>query len=204
VSDPAARESGKRSLSRFAPLGVFLLLAGLFLTRLFSGDASRLPSALIGRPAPAFALAAVDGLRGVPGLRGQDLREGRVSVLNVFASWCAPCHAEHPVLMALAGNAELKARGLRVYGLSYKDEPANAVKFLDQYGNPYEAIGADSAGRTAIDFGVYGVPETFVIRGDGTIVYKYVGPLSPEAVAATLIPEIEKAMDEAPRAQGAL
>jgi cytochrome c biogenesis protein CcmG/thiol:disulfide interchange protein DsbE len=189
----AAQAQG--SLLRLAPLGVFILLAGLFLVRLFAGDASRLPSALIGRPAPPFVLPAVEGLKDVPGLSEADLRAGHVSILNVFASWCAPCHAEHATLMALAHNDELKAKGLRVYGLSYKDEPANAVKFLTENGEPFAAVGADISGRTAIDFGVYGVPETFIIKGDGTIAYKYVGPLSPQAVAATLIPEIEKALN---------
>src|SRR5208283_462168 len=169
-------------------------LAGLFLLRLFAGDASRLPSALIGRPAPPFALPAVVGLKGVPGLGDENLREGHVSVVNVFASWCAPCHAEHATLMALAGDPALTAKGVRLYGLSYKDEPANALKFLTDDGNPYAAIGADLSGRTAIDFGVYGVPETFIVKGDGTVAYKFVGPLSPQALAATLIPEIEKAM----------
>ena len=173
----------QNSLLRLLPLGVFIVLAALFLLRLFAGDASRLPSALIGRPAPPFALPAVEGLKG-----------GHVSVVNIFASWCAPCHAEHATLMALARDPALKAKGLRLYGLSYKDEPANARKFIEGDGNPYAAIGADLSGRTAIDFGVYGVPETFIVKGDGTIAYKFVGPLSPQAVAVTLIPEIEKAM----------
>lgn len=190
-------ESGaprQNSLLRLLPLGVFIILAGLFLLRLFAGDASRLPSALIGRPAPPFALPTIKGLAGTPGLSDKNLREGHVSVVNVFASWCAPCHAEHATLMALAREPALKAMGVRLYGLSYKDEPANALKFLDGDGNPYDAIGTDLSGRTAIDFGVYGVPETFIVKGDGTVAYKFVGPLSPQALAATLIPEIEKAM----------
>jgi cytochrome c biogenesis protein CcmG/thiol:disulfide interchange protein DsbE len=184
----------QNALLRLLPLGVFILLAGLFLLRLFAGDASRLPSALIGRPAPPFALPAVEGIKGIPGLGDNNLREGHVSVVNVFASWCAPCHAEHSTLMALARDPALKAMGVRLYGLSYKDEPANALKFLEGDGNPYDAIGADLSGRTAIDFGVYGVPETFIVKGDGTVAYKFVGPLSPQAIAETLIPEIEKAM----------
>ncbi len=190
-------ESGaprQNSLLRLLPLGVFIFLAGLFLLRLFAGDASRLPSALIGRPAPPFTLPTVEGLAGTPGLSDKNLREGHVSVVNVFASWCAPCHAEHATLMALAREPALKAMGVRLYGLSYKDQPANALKFLDGDGNPYDAIGADLSGRTAIDFGVYGVPETFIVKGDGTVAYKFVGPLSPQALAAILIPEIEKAM----------
>jgi len=183
----------ERSKLRLAPLGVFLLLAGLFLARLFAGDASRLPSPLIGRPAPSFALAAVDGLD-LAGFGDANLREGHVSVVNVFASWCGPCHAEHATLMALSRDADLQAKGVKIYGLFYKDEAANAQNFLKNGGNPYAAVGWDPVGRTAIDFGVYGVPETFVVKGDGTIAYKYVGPLSAQTLASVLIPEIEKAM----------
>lgn len=184
----------KPSPLRFLPLAVFALLAAVFLVRLFAGDASRIPSALIGKAAPQFVLAPVEGLPGVPGLATGDLKQGHVSIVNVFASWCGPCHVEHPALMALSRDETLKAKGVRLYGLSYKDEPANARKFLDGEGNPFERIGADLAGRTAIDFGVYGVPETFVVKGDGTIAYKFVGPLTPSATATTLLPEIDKAM----------
>jgi cytochrome c biogenesis protein CcmG/thiol:disulfide interchange protein DsbE len=197
VSDPGVLpEEEKRSPLRFLPLGVFVLLAAVFLIRLFAGDASRIPSALIGKPAPAFALPALDGLQDVPGLASDDLRQGHVSVINVFASWCGPCHAEHPSLMALSRDEALKAKGVRVYALSYKDEPANARKFLAEDGNPFARIGADLAGRVAIDFGVYGVPETFVVKGDGAIAYKFIGPLSASSLATTLIPEINKAMAE--------
>ena len=188
-----------RSWLRLAPLGVFLLLAGLFVVQLFTGDPSKLPSALIGRPAPAFTLPPVEGLAGVAGFSDANLREGHVSVINVFASWCAPCRAEAPTLMALAHDDALKAQGVKLYGLSYKDEAANSVRFLKQEGNPFDAVGADYAGRTAIDFGVYGVPETFVIRGDGVVAYKLVGPLTPYALEKTLLPEIEKALKAAPR-----
>ena len=190
---------GSRSWLRLAPLGVFLLLAGLFVVRLFSGDPSKLPSALIGRPAPAFTLSAVEGLSGVAGFSDANLREGHVSVINVFASWCAPCRAEAPTLLSLAHDEALKAQGVKLYGLSYKDEAANSVRFLTQEGNPFDAVGADYAGRTAIDFGVYGVPETFVVRGDGVVAYKLVGPLTPYALEKTLLPEIEKALKAAPR-----
>ena len=190
---------GSRSWLRLAPLGVFLLLAGLFVVRLFSGDPSKLPSALIGRPAPAFTLAPVEGLSGVAGFSDANLREGHVSVINVFASWCAPCRAEAPTLLSLAHDEALKAQGVKLYGLSYKDEAANSVRFLTQEGNPFDAVGADYAGRTAIDFGVYGVPETFVVRGDGVVAYKLVGPLTPYALEKTLLPEIGKALKAAPR-----
>ena len=191
--------AASRSWLRLAPLGVFLLLAGLFAVQLFSGDPSKLPSALIGRPAPAFSLPPLEGLAGVAGFSDANLREGHVSVINVFASWCVPCRAEAPTLMSLAQDKALKAQGVKLYGLSYKDEAANAVRFLKQEGNPFEAVGADTAGRTAIDFGVYGVPETFVVRGDGVVAYKLVGPLTPYALEKTLLPEIEKALKAAPR-----
>jgi cytochrome c biogenesis protein CcmG, thiol:disulfide interchange protein DsbE len=186
----------RRSLLRLAPLGVFLLLATLLLGRLFSGDASRLPSPLIGHAAPAFDLPAIEGYDGAKGLSDADLREGHVSLLNVFASWCPPCRAEHRVLMALSRDESLKAKGVRLYGLSYKDEPANARKFLQDEGSPFTAIGADYLGMTSINLGVYGVPETYIVRGDGVIAYKYVGPLTPQIVATTLMPEIEKALSQ--------
>lgn len=192
MSEPVAAPG--RSPLRFLPLVLFALLAALFLVRLFSGDASRIPSALIGKPAPDFELPALAGLENTPGFSTGDLRNGHVSVVNIFASWCAPCRQEHPVLMALAKDETLKAKGVEIYGLSYKDEAANALGFLQEEGNPFQRVGVDPAGRTAIDFGVYGVPETFVIKGDGTIAYKLIGPLTPSSVATTLAPEIEKAM----------
>ena len=195
MSAPQTSNASRQSiLLRLGPLGAFILLAGLFLVRLYSGDASRLPSALIGLPTPPFTLPAVEGLANAPGFSDADLRQGHVSLVNVFASWCGPCHAEHAALVALAQNPALAGKGVRIFGLSYKDEAANAVQFLRREGNPYAAVGADMAGRVAIDFGVYGVPETFVVKGDGTIAYKFVGPLSSQSVATILLPEIEKAL----------
>lgn len=192
MSEPEQR----RSLLRLAPLAVFLLLASLLLGRLFSGDASRLPSPLIGHPAPAFDLPSIEGYDGAQGLSDADLRQGHVSLLNVFASWCPPCRAEHRILMALSRDEGLKAKGVRLYGLSYKDEPANARKFLEDEGSPFAAVGADYLGLTSINLGVYGVPETYIIGGDGVIAYKYVGPLTSQTVATTLMPEIEKALSQ--------
>mgnify|MGYP006266925613 CR=1 FL=1 len=186
-----------RSALRFLPLILFALLAALFLVRLFAGDAARLPSALINKPAPSFDLPALSGLETTPGLKTEDLRQGHVSLVNVFASWCAPCRQEHPTLMQLSRDEALKAMGVELYGLSYKDEQENALGFLKEEGNPFQRIGVDPAGRTAIDFGVYGVPETFVVAGDGTIAYKFVGPLTPEAVAKTLLPTIQRAAQKA-------
>jgi cytochrome c biogenesis protein CcmG/thiol:disulfide interchange protein DsbE len=180
--------SGER---QFAPLVilpfiVFLALAGLFFIRLYAGDASKLPSALIGKPVPDFALPAVDGL-GRPGLASTALKTGKVTLLNVFASWCGPCREEQPALNGLA------KMGLPIVGLAYKDKAENTVQFLKEEGNPYSAVGADLTGRTAIDFGVYGVPETYVVKGDGTIAYKIVGPLTDDNIKNELVPAIKAA-----------
>jgi cytochrome c biogenesis protein CcmG/thiol:disulfide interchange protein DsbE len=183
---PAAQARRRRSLLVFLPLVLFLGLAALFLLRLFAGDAARLPSALIDKPVPAFALGPVPGLA-VPGLSSADLKAGKVTVVNVFASWCVPCHQEHATLLLL------QRVGVNLVGIAYKDEAENTRRFLGQDGNPYSAIGADASGRTGIDFGVYGVPETYVVRGDGTITAKIVGPLSEEVVRTQLMPAIAKA-----------
>lgn len=193
-SDPdTSTRTATRSRLIYVPLTVFLALAALFLVRLFSGDASRLPSALIGKQVPAFTLPAIDGLADTPGFSDADLRQGHVTLVNVFASWCVPCLQEHPVLMRLATDPALADRGVRVLGLAYKDEPANIEKFLGERGNPYRMAGADRTGRIAIDWGVYGVPETFVVKGDGTIAYRYVGPMDEESFRKVVLPEIEKA-----------
>jgi cytochrome c biogenesis protein CcmG/thiol:disulfide interchange protein DsbE len=192
VEAGTAPEKRRRSgLFLALPLIVFAVLAVLLLARLFGGDPSRIPSALIGKPVPDFTLPAVAGLvrdgAPVPGLSAADLK-GRVSVVNVWASWCGPCRYEHPLLMELAKNP-----AIRLVGLNYKDDPENARRFLGGLGNPYAAVGADTAGRTAIDWGVYGVPETFVVAPDGTIALKHVGPLTEEAIGTVLEPAITKA-----------
>ena len=188
-----ASEAPPRRWLAYLPLIAFLALAGLFLLRLYSGDPQRLPSPLIGKPAPAFTLPALEG-SGLPGLADADLRQGKVTLVNVFASWCGPCRDEHPVLLELTKRPELARAGVRLAGLAYKDEPGNSMKFLKEMGNPYALIGVDHSGRVGIDWGVYGVPETFVIKGDGTIAYKFIGPLSPDALRDTLMPQIEKAL----------
>ena len=162
------------------PVLVFGALALLFLVRLSSGDPSKVPSALIGHPAPAFSLPALDGLHAdgqpVPGLSREDLK-GKVTVVNVWASWCVPCRQEHPLLLELA-----KDPTIRLVGINYKDNPENARRFLGTLGNPFAAVGVDQNGRAAIDWGVYGVPETFVVGPDATIRYKQIGPLTPEGL----------------------
>lgn len=177
-----------RRLAGLLPLAVFAFLAGVFLLQLLSGrDGSVVPSALIGQPAPKTALDALAGL-GVPGLDSSAFA-GKVTVLNIFASWCAPCREEHPVLLALA-----KDKRFALSGLNYKDEPDDARRFLGEFGNPFGAVGVDPAGRTAIEWGVYGVPETFVIGKDGTIRFKHVGPLTEGSVRTLLMPEVERAL----------
>jgi cytochrome c biogenesis protein CcmG/thiol:disulfide interchange protein DsbE len=174
------------------PLAVFMGLAALFFIRLGAGDASRVPSALIGRDAPATDLPPVAGLerdgKPVPGLAAGDFK-GAVTVLNVWASWCVPCHDEAPLLVQLARDSRV-----RVVGINYKDQADNARRFLGRYGNPFAASGADVSGRAAIEWGVYGVPETFIIGRDGKIAYKLVGPVTPENIERIIKPEIEKAL----------
>jgi cytochrome c biogenesis protein CcmG/thiol:disulfide interchange protein DsbE len=177
-----------RRLIVLLPLLVFLGLAGLFLSQLLSGrDESEVPSALIGLPAPQTSLPALDGTN-LPGLDSNQFA-GKVTLVNVFASWCAPCREEHPVLLALSQDKRFV-----MAALNYKDQPENARRFLGDLGNPFQAIGVDEAGRTAIDWGVYGVPETFVIGKDGRIAYKHVGPLTVESVQTLLLPEVETAL----------
>ncbi len=182
----------RRRVIVLAPLLIFLGLVLLFLIRLYAGDPSQIPSALIGHPAPQTNLPPVAGLdrngAPVPGIDAAHFK-GAVTVVNVWASWCVPCHDEAPLLMQLARDSRL-----RVIGINYKDEPENARRFLGRYGNPFAAAGADANGRAAIEWGVYGVPETFVIGRDGRIAYKLVGPITPENLDTVIKPEIEKAL----------
>ena len=180
----------RRNWLYLAPLAFFALLALLFLFRLFAGDASRVPSALIGKPSPALTLPSLTGLlrdgRPVPGIAPADLREGRVTILNVFASWCAPCRVEHPFLVEMAAHEAVRAGKVQIMGLNYKDEPENARRFLGALGNPYVAVGTDRTGRSSIEWGVYGVPETFLVGKDGTILKKHIGQLTEDSARALL------------------
>ena len=172
------------------PLIVILALAGLFFIQLESGDdPSRIPSALIGKPAPALAL---EGLAGKPGFGPGELADGRVKIVNFWASWCAPCRVEHPVLMGLAETDAVKQGKVALVGMNYKDEAENARRFLGALGNPYSAVGVDRPGRAAIEWGVYGVPETFVIDKSGTIRLKHIGPVTPEVLRDTILPLVKK------------
>jgi len=180
-----------RNLLLLLPLVLFGAIAALFFFGL-SGDPSKLPSALIGKPVPATDLPplealAVNGIP-VPGLK-DDMFKGKVTLVNVWASWCVPCHDEAPLLDALG-----KDKRFAIVGINYKDVADNARRFLNRYGNPFTAVGVDAKGRTSIDWGVYGVPETFVVGRDGRIAYKLVGPITPQNLEAVLKPQIEKAL----------
>ena len=182
---------GRRSpLIFLVPLMLFGALALVFAAGLFSGDSSKVPSALIGKPAPPITLAALEGLqregRPVPAFGMADLAAGRATIVNVFASWCAPCRVEHPFLVALADAPAVRAGKVAVVGMNYKDEAENARRFLGALGNPYSAVGVDRSGRAAIEWGVYGVPETFLIGPDGRILEKHVGPLDAASAGKLL------------------
>ena len=175
------------------PLVSFVALTTLFWFGLRAGDPSKIPSALIGRPVPQTALPALDGLvvngSPVPGL-DPNLFKGKVSLVNVWASWCVPCHDEAPLLTQLGQD-----KRLQLVGINYKDAPDNARRFLGRYGNPFGIVGVDGNGRAAIEWGVYGVPETFVVGRNGTIVYKMVGPIMPDNIDSVLRVEIDKALN---------
>ena len=182
----------RRRIGVFVPLAVFIALAVLFLVRLSGPAPGNLPSALAGKQIPDFSLPPLDGLIQdgvqVPALSAGDLK-GRVSIVNVWASWCGPCREEHPLLVRLSTDERV-----RVVGINYKDDPENARRFLGTFGNPFSAVGRDSTGRTAIDWGVYGVPETFIVAADGMILYRHVGALTADAIAGPIQNAIEKAV----------
>tara|TARA_R110000772_G_scaffold49123_6_gene112792 strand:- start:105604 stop:106191 length:588 start_codon:yes stop_codon:yes gene_type:complete len=184
-------EAGQRrrtALLFWGPVVVFAGLAvalGWGLTR----DPKVLPSALIDKPVPEFNLPSVKGR--TSGLASADL-SGEVSIVNVFASWCLPCKAEHPIWM------DLKARNVvPIHGLNYKDTPDDASAWLNRLGDPYKRTGADLDGRVAIDWGVYGVPETFIVSADGRIAYKHVGPVTQEIADGTLMPIVDRLLRKA-------
>jgi cytochrome c biogenesis protein CcmG/thiol:disulfide interchange protein DsbE len=188
-----ATRFAKRGLGWTAvPVVIFGLLATVFAFSLRSGDPSRLPSALIGKPVPQTAFDPIDGLvaagQPVPGFKSGELSNGKVSIVNFWASWCRPCVDEHPLLVQLANQ-----EGIALYGVNYKDDAISARRFLGLHGNPFLAVGTDPKGRGAIEWGVYGMPETFVVNGRGEIAYKHVGPISPHSLEKQLLPAIEAA-----------
>ncbi|HEY1779208.1 MAG TPA: DsbE family thiol:disulfide interchange protein [Roseiarcus sp.] len=176
----------------YIPLAVFLALAWLLFQRLGAGDPASIPSVLIGQTAPPLNLPGLDG---GPRLTGADLRAGHVSVVNVFGSWCEPCHQEHPNLMTLAADPELKKKGVAIYGVAQKDSDENVRRFLGAKGDPYAKVGLDPDNRAGIDWGVYGVPETFIVRGDGKLTFKLVGPISADTLESEIKPQILRAMN---------
>lgn len=163
---------------------VLILLAFLALVAILgiglTLDPRKVPSPLIGKPVPEFSLPPVKGR--TLGLSSADLK-GEVSLVNVFASWCVPCRQEHPLIEQLA-------KEVPVHGLNYKDRPEDAERWLDELGDPYTRTGADVDGRVAIDWGVYGVPETFVIDREGRVAYKHIGPITPQIMSEKLVPLI--------------
>jgi cytochrome c biogenesis protein CcmG/thiol:disulfide interchange protein DsbE len=178
---PGARWAYLGPLAIFAVLGAFF---GIGLTL----NPREIPSPLIGRPVPEFRLAAVTGR--AAGLASADLR-GQVSVVNVFASWCVACREEHPLWMSLARQGVVP-----IHGLNYKDAPRDAARWLDELGDPYQRTGADSDGRVGIDWGVYGVPETYVVDKNGVIRDKVIGAITPKIVEERLLPLVRKLQSE--------
>ena len=167
------------------PVVVFAALSGLFAAGMFLGQGDELPSALIGKPAPVVAVAQIEGLTL---LSDEMLRDGEVKIVNFWASWCAPCRVEHPNLMMLAAGS------VPIYGINYKDFAPNARAFLDELENPYVAVGADASGFYAIDWGVYGVPETFLLDGQGNILLRMANPVTERELANRLRPALEAAL----------
>lgn len=188
--------AGKGGVGRYvvalAPLLVFAVIAGTAGKMLYDQDfngknVSEIPSALIGTKAPTLALPPLEGSN-LPALTDAAI-SGKLTLVNVFASWCVPCRDEHPVLKELAKDGRLN-----VVGINYKDRNDNALRFLGELGNPYSAIGVDPNGKAAIDWGVYGIPESYLVGPDGTILFKKVGPFDPQSLAQGLMPAIEKAL----------
>ncbi len=194
-ADKATEKQSKPRISLLVllPLVLFLALAGLFMFQLLWGkDPQQIPSVLINKPAPDFELPPLAGLikdgQELPGLSKAELL-GKVTVVNIWASWCVPCRQEHPFLIELA-----KDDRINLVGLNYKDKPENALEFLSELGNPYSAVGVDQKGRAAIDWGVYGVPETFIVGPEGIIRYKYIGPLSAQSYQSAFLPSLDKVL----------
>jgi len=169
------------------PLLIFAAGAGFFYWGLNpTRDPGAIPSVLIDEPAPSFELPPITASSS-PGLSSADLANGQVTLVNIFASWCLPCRAEHPLFMDLAERPDI-----RIVGINYKDKPEDARAWLEELGNPYEAIGADEDGRTGIEWGISGVPETFILDADGTIRYRHVGPIHAPELEDLILPILER------------
>lgn len=178
---------GKIPVLMIAPPAIFAALAGLFLTGMFRDNAGELPSTFVGQQAPALAAEAV---LGTDLLTHAALRSGEVTVVNFWASWCPPCRAEHPVLLDMA------AQGVRVAGVNFRDVQDQASAYLIEDGDPFFATGFDPRGRTAIDWGVTAPPETFIVDGDGTVLFRFTGPLIGSDLEQRFLPELRKALGE--------
>lgn len=184
-NDQKLQRSFFQKLIVLLPLVIFGALAVFFYLQLTSGrNAQDLPSVLIGEKAPSIDLPALDKFD-LPALNDEAIK-GKLTLLNVWASWCVPCRQEHPYLVDLS-----KDERFNIVGLNYKDKPFNAAQFLTGLGNPYSVVGVDETGKATIDWGVYGVPETFIIAPDGTIVYKHIGPITDAALSDKIMPVLE-------------
>jgi cytochrome c biogenesis protein CcmG, thiol:disulfide interchange protein DsbE len=188
----AAEAAPARSRLALLPVVLFGAVSLMFFFALRTSDPQKLPSTLIGKPAPKLELPALEGLndngKGVPGIGPSDLIRGTPVIVNFWASWCAPCVAEHPLLIILKEKS-----GVPLIGVNYKDQAPGARRFLGRYGNPFNAVGVDPNGRAAIEWGVYGMPETFILDAHGRIAHKHIGALTEEAVDRVLLPAIKKA-----------
>lgn len=196
MSEIETKDGARRGIGRYMlaiiPLAVFAIFAAtagkmLYDQEVNGKDISDLPSALIGTKAPVLAMPALDGSN-TQALTSQAIA-GKLTLVNVFASWCVPCRQEHPLLKGLSQDPRLN-----VVGINYKDRQENALRFLGELGNPYKAIGVDPNGKAAIDWGVYGIPESYLVAADGTILYKRVGPFDVQSLETGLYPAIEKAL----------
>ncbi|KAB1088493.1 DsbE family thiol:disulfide interchange protein [Neorhizobium galegae] len=190
-NQPAPRKSLARYALPLIPLVIFLGFAGVAGKMLYDQDVngrdlSAIPSALIGKKAPSLALPPLEGSNTAALTTAAIV--GKLTLVNVFASWCVPCRQEHPILKELANDGRLT-----IVGINYKDRNDNALRFLGELGNPYKAIGVDPNGKAAIDWGVYGIPESYLVAPDGTILYKRVGPFDARSLTQDLMPAIEKA-----------
>lgn len=193
MSENIEADEPKRGLSKigiviaFLPFVTFLALAGIFWKQLTNGeDPSLVPSVLIGKEAPKLNLAGLPG-SDRPALT-QAAIKGKLTLVNIWASWCIPCRQEAPGLMELS-----KDKRLNIVGINYKDKSDNALRFLGDFGNPFDAIGVDPNGAAVIDWGVYGVPESYLVDAKGRIVFKQIGPFDPDSIKNKLMPAIEKA-----------
>ena len=184
--NPPTHNKGRRLWLRFLPLAAFACLALAFFFALMRPSTEALPSRLIGAAAPAFALPNLADEEAT--LTAADFKGEGPALVNFFASWCPPCHAEHPELMRLAQSGEA-----RLYGVAYKDAPADTRNFLEKLGNPFRLVAVDARGRTAIDWGVSGAPESFVLNPDGVIVYKHFGPINPGDMERLILPALRQA-----------